>query len=252
MDLKVLVNVILIILVLHLILKNIDFDKTFYVGGTKVKESFKLNEPCNIKDYANEHKKTMEYLLDIPPPSTVNNDTNCYKELVDYVDKCDTKTDNVKAGNYYVEDDNSANFMSNVLNINKFYDINNKVPGNYDGLDGSQLDKKDIHEKYSPQFLNKIEDQTCFPKRNLEPSEKDNTIPVKPDNWNYRNELPMNGGSVVGSVVGYDSLNSGFTMFDQNEKLINTRCSVGENCSREPDDIRFGLGYPNKEYKEIR
>ncbi len=248
MNIKVFVNIILVIMVLHLILKNINFNKIFHFG-------FNTNENFQT----NEYDKTMEYLLDVHPPSSLfssqsdnkknnyndnGNNTGCYKELVDYVNKCDDKnSNNVKAGNFYVEDDNSANFMSNVLNINKFYDI--KQPRSYDGLNSEQL--SNMNEKYNPEFLSKVEDQTCFPKRN-----QDNTISNKPDNWNYKNELPMNGGSVVGNVVGYDSLNTGYTMFDQNQKIVNTECSVGEDCNREPDDIRFGLGYPNREYQNTR
>lgn len=259
MNIKVLINAILVILLLHLLIKNINFNKVFTIGNKNIKENFhqtidylNLN---NLKDYANEHKKTMEFLLDTSPPTTNNNkDTKCYNDLIDYVNKCD-KND-IKAGNFYVEDENSANFMSNVLNVNKFYDKNdlNKVPGSYDGLGTSEL--QNLNEKYNPNFLNKVEDQTCFPKRNLQDNNqlfnsteftKDNTTVFKPDNWNYKNELPMNGGTIVGNVVGFDSLNTGYSTYDDRVYTVSKNCQNDVDCNQEPDDIRFGLGYPNRE-----
>ena len=59
----------------------------------------------------------------------------------------------------------------------------------------------------------------------------------------------MNGGSVVGNVVGYDTLNEGFSMYNEGAQVMNLNCEDKMNCNQAPDDIRFGLGYPNAEYR---
>ena len=253
MELKVLINAILIILVLHLLIKNFSYKKVIHLfsfNSKKIKETFSNS----LQKYANEHKKTMEFLLDTPTIAPVTNTVNesaYYNILVNYVNKCQ---DSVKPGNYYVEDENSANFMSNVLNTHKFYNRDTSVPGSYDGLTNQQLEN--VREKKDPAFLAKVEDQTCFPKRNLHDNygiyPNDNTEPIKPDNWNYKHELPMNGGSVVGNVVGFDSLNSGYATYTDGQSVVNPSCKNKMDCNVEQDDIRFGLGYPNKEYRETR
>lgn len=204
MNYKALINAILIILLLHLLIKNIHFKKIFFNSN----ETF------------------------------ISNPTSpCYNELLDYVKGCDND-DGVKAGNYYVENDNNPNFTSNVLNVHKFYD--REIEKNYDNLDLSEFEN-----------ISSVKEQECFPPRNLHNNPKSvNTYP-KPDQWNYRNELPMNGGSVVGNVVGFDTLNDGYSMFNQNVEMINPKCDsdmyFDDTCKTVPDDIRFGLGYPNAE-----
>ncbi len=272
MNIKVLINTILIILLLHFLIKKFNFNKTFHLPFFYSNENFIQKCPTPqypTRHYATEHKKTMEFLLDTPPPSTVSNKPSCYRELVNYVDTCsngpynkpgDVSAGQVKPGNYYVEDENSSNFMSNVLNVHKFYDINN-ISGSYDGLDNSQLTnlitkQTEKIEKKDTNFLDKVADQTCFPKRNLADNHKyptnDNTQNVKPDNWNYINELPMNGGNVVGNVVGYDSLNTGYSNYFDKSQVVSSQCKNSVDCNKPADDIRFGLGYPNQEYRNIR
>jgi len=191
---RIIINIILVVILIHLILKNINKNEYFTpnIGENK-----------------------------------------CYRELIDYVDKCNNNQ--IKPGNYYVDNENSSNFMSNVLNVNKFYDINKDEP-------------KPICESENLSTLNiNIEDQTCFPKRNL----SDQPNMMMPDNWNYKNELPMNGGILLGNIVGYDSLNTGYAVYDK-ENIINKKCENLVNCNVQSDDIRFRLGYPNQEYREIR
>lgn len=197
---RIIISIIIIVLIVHLLLRTIN---------SRNKESFYQEERPIRKN-------------------------KCFQELIDYVDKC--KKSNVKPNNYWVNDENSANFMSNVLNTHKFYDI-----------DLSTNDKcTDTGTNTSTYNMNKIEDQTCFPKRT-----GDNLEPFMPDNWNYKNELPMNGGTIVGNVVGFDSLNTGYSTFGT-ENIVNLDCQNRVDCNLPSDDIRFGLGYPNKEYRDIR
>lgn len=229
---KILINAILIIILLHLIIKNIELHKTFNLFG--VKESF-----------ANEDD-SLNFLQDISDDFSIENfDNNCssksFLELVDYVNKCDDKNV-IRPGNYYATDENTSNFKSNVLNVNKFYNRNEQIPGSYEGLEGEQL------QNLSKTTLNDVKDQTCFPMRN----KKQNLESVQPDNWNYKNELPMNGGNILKNVSGFDNLNTGYASYNQNTTTSNPDCGTyrGAYCGRQADDIRFGLGYPNKEYRE--
>jgi len=256
MDLKFLINTILIILLLHLLLKNLNFEKVINIIPNIIKEHLTKN----ISNLSNDHEKTMNFLLDIEEEeqkkldnissdneekfTMCTKDNQCYDELVDYVNNC---TENVKAGNYYVEDENSANFMSNVLNVHKFYDKND-IPGSYANLTNDQLTSLNNNEKYDPNFLNNIENQEPYPKRNLHTNDyQDNTESFKPDNWNYKNELPMNGGNVVGNVVGFDTLNDGYATFYDKSKIVTNECNNNIDCNLQHDDIRFGLGNPNRE-----
>lgn len=238
MNFKAIINAILIIFLLHLLLRNINFGK--FDKKYAKKENFTTQE-----------NKSLKFLLDLPPVDSSNpSDTTntCYDKLVDYVDKC---TDSVKPGNYFIENENTANFKSNVLNVHKFY---NRNEGSYDGLDAQQLSElipknyPEKQEENDPAFLKKIEDQTCFPKRDI----RDNTQLVKPDNWNYKNELPMNGGQILNGIVGYDSLDDAYAIYSQNRTTVSPKCDTPVDCSKPADDIRCGLGYPNQVYRETR
>jgi hypothetical protein len=233
MNIKILINSILVIFLLHLIIKNIKFSKTFYF------DTFKSS---NISNVSIDDEKSMQFLMDTEAnlENYVNNDNKCYNELNDNTEKC---TDfNIKPGNYYPDNENSPNFMSNVMNLNKFYDIDNNNANNcnnYDGMNVQDLSKIQYNH-------DEIKNQTCFPKRNdIEMSKN-----AMPDNWNYKNELPMNGGNIVGNVVGFDSLNTGFASYADNQILINPNCENTMNCNQPRDDIRFGLGYPNAESRD--
>lgn len=259
MDLKVIVNALLILVLLHLLLRNFNLNKVFYIfGGNRINgisENFINNisqDENNNVDYSinnmNNSDKSLEFLLDYSESENSKNKedkkehfNNCYLELTDYVDKCSASK--VKPGNYYLEDENTANFKSNVLNINKFYQIENGIPGSYDGLDSANL--SNLFNKQST--LNKVEAQKCFPDRRVH----NNTEICKPDNWNYKNEFAMNGGNIFGNVVGFDSLNTGFAMYNDQNLTVTNNCLTKEDCSRKPDDIRMGLGYPNEKQREL-
>lgn len=238
MNFKILINAVLVILLLHLLIQNITYKKVISWSGP----SERFNG--NYLEDSSEHNETLQFLLDTPmyKSSPEQKATSCYDELENYVSKCENEPNQVKAGNFYVEDENSSNFMSNVLNTHKFYDRNTENNNPYDGLDLNQL----IEKKYDPSTLEKVKNQQCYPPRNLhdnKPLYPPNV--AKPDNWNYKNELPMNGGTVVGNVVGFDTLNDGYSIYNTEQTIVDPHCQEKMNCNREPDDIRFGLGYPN-------
>ena len=221
MDIKVLVNALLIIILLHLLIKNFNFNKTLTIFQ-KNKEYFDID---NLDNLDNDEENSLNFLLN------TDNDDNSFNELRDYVQKCEEPK--VKAGNFYVEDENTVNFTSNVLNVNKFYNKEyDKLPGSYDGLDGSQLSNID---------MSKIQNQSCFANKGV--------TNTKNDNWNYKNDLVMNGGNLLNNIVGFDTLDNAYASYGSND---NNLSYPKQNCNIKPDDIRMGLGYPNESERATR
>ena len=147
---------------------------------------------------------------------TNNNDNDDFKKkLLKYIQEDEPVKETefekknllkVEASNTYVNDNNVPNFESNVADISKFYKVN------YDNLDENELKSTSIES------LNKINNSKPVSK-----TEKDcNTdiygrdSKVMPDNWSYKNEMPMNGGTMNG-IIGFDSLESQFAMYNPNK-----------------------------------
>ena len=250
MNMKVIINALLIILVIHLLTRNISYKKIFSNGIT--------TETLNTTHNMMGNNKSINFLIDKDVDLSENFETKCvekkevnksYQNLVDYVNKCDDHQ--VKPGNYYVTDENTSNFTSNVLNVNKFYDKN--LIGDYDGL--SQLTPSDYVEppltkEQEVGVIDQVGNQTCFPNRNI----NDNTEIIKPDNWKYKDEVPMNGGEFMKDLVGFDNLESAYANYGD---IYNKSCDPSletsySNCYAKPDDLRMGLGNPNREYRETR
>ena len=64
------------------------------------------------------------------------------------------------------------------------------------------------------------------------------TQAFKPDTWQYKNELPMNGGAFSG-LTGFDSLGGNFAVYSKSE-LDLEKCSNETDCGK-IDDLRNGL-----------
>ena len=225
MDIKVLVNALLIIILLHLLIKNFNFNKTLTIFQ-KNNEYFNLNYSDNLDT---DEQNSLNFLLN----TNDNDNDNSFNELKDYVQKCDESK--VKAGNFYVEDQNTVNFTSNVLNTNKFYNKEyEKLPGSYDGLNVSQLSNID---------LNKVNNQSCFANKGV--------TNTKNDSWNYKNEMIMNGGNLLGNIVGFDTLDGAYASYDNFSNNDGKKYST-QNCNVKSDDIRMGLGYPNESERATR
>ncbi len=249
MNFKVIINILLVILVLHLLIKNFNYRKRISLVKYEKFEDKKEEEKGE--------KKSLEFLTDLEEmdfeekftnPKKLNfaslyTDSKPYKELVDYVNKC--SPGRVAPGNYYVTDENNANFTSNVLNVHKFYDYN--PIGEYDGQ--SELSPTTYVEQPVSNQLDKVSKQTCFNDRNTH----DNTEIFKPDNWSYKDDVVMNGSAFMeNGLVGFDSLESAYGSYGNNDSAPTVDTNTNKDCDIKQDDVRFGLGYPNKEYREVR
>ncbi len=224
MDIKIIINSVIIIFILHIVILNINYSYTF--GKKKNIENFddkKDNNSMNFLTNNNENddfkKKLLKYIQeDEPVKETEFEKKNLLK---------------VEASNSYLNDNNVPNFESNVADISKFYNVN------YDNLNENEL------KETSLETLNKINNVKSVSK-----TEKDcNTTQyvresnVVPDNWNYKNEMPMNGGLMNG-IVGFDSLESQFAMFNPNK--LNLESANDKNFNNIPhDDLRKPIVYEN-------
>lgn len=144
-------------------------------------------------------------------------------ELLDYINKNNvhetiSRNEVIKPSNYYSSNDNVPTFDSNVTDIRDHYQYHWEDPT-----------KKEF--EHVEQTVDKL---TQVP-THLAP---DGTI--KPDTWVYKNELPMNGGAIMGGVYGFDTLESDFATFGDVNNIV-------QNCKKNisDDDIRMGMGQPN-------
>ena len=198
MDIKIIINSLIIIFILHIIILNINY--SINIGNNKIENFSDSDKEDSMKfltsnDTSNEEfkKKLMKYIqVDEVPKKTEFEDKNFNK---------------VGASNTYLNDNNVPNFESNVADISKFYKIN------YDNLNEDQLKSTSIES------LNKIKEVTIIDSQSKQPcniKEYGRTSTVNPDNWVYKDELPMNGGNMNG-IVGFDNLESQFAIFNQNK-----------------------------------
>jgi len=226
MDIKIIINSLIIIFILHIIILNINYSVN--IGKNNKIENFSDKEDSmkflTSNDTSNEEfkKKLMKYIqVDEIPKETEFEEKNFNK---------------VGASNIYLNDNNVPNFESNVADISKFYKIN------YDNLNEDQLKSTSIEN------LNKIKDKeiTIIDSQSKEPcniKEYGRVSTVTPDNWVYKDELPMNGGNMNG-IVGFDSLESQFAIFNQNK--LNLQSVNDKDYNNIPhDDLRKPIVYEN-------
>jgi len=137
----------------------------------------------------------------------------------------------VNPANFYTQDFNTPNFTTNVMDLRKYYDYDlpasKSKTGPEEGTSGS----------HQGEMFRKTEADN-FPW--LEgPNKNKNANIMESDYWSYKEELPMNGGSFNG-LVGYQNMGGAFAFFDQYK-------SVSETHPKITDDLRSGMGTPQKE-----
>tara|TARA_B100001175_G_C19307588_1_gene541313 strand:+ start:96 stop:809 length:714 start_codon:yes stop_codon:yes gene_type:complete len=235
MNFQIIIHAVIIIFILHVILINLDFN----VSIGKNVENFSTNNTTNNND------KSLNFLLE---SDDSNNDDMFKKKMNNYINNLETlsnekKTETefqklnelpVKPSNSELNNENVPNFESDVTNTFNYYKINN----NYDNMNENELKATSINnlddkKKLFDEKENKIVDIDV----------KSNTVResnVNPDNWAYKNEVPMNGG-VMGSIVGFDGLESQYADFSDFFKLGNNDKEKFENVPH--DDLRKPIIY---------
>jgi len=217
METKILINSLLLIIIIYLLL---DCIPNRYMYGEK----------------RNRYRETQENLTD--SVEVIDNNDNM-SELQQYMDnKFDrlstdiVDSNDVKPDNYYLSDNNSPNFNSGAVDTTRFYDMN---------LDGVTADKLEKSNYISPTTQKEMED-VMIDKQSKHASIIDNVTNkdqvFKPDTWQYKNEMPMNGGSFNG-LTGFDSLGGHYAIYSKTE-LDLEKCNNETKCHK-VDDIRNGM-----------
>jgi len=222
MDIRIIINALIIIFILHIIIINIDYHKTI---GVK-----------NIENFAEKDndKNSLDFL------KNNNRDEDFQKKLLNYVQQQELEKEpeliqenssDVAASNTYIGNDNDPNFESNVANISKFYNIN------YDNLDEATLQSTSIDSLKSSVQVVETNPPPC-----VEPSNTRVSTEL-PDTWSYKDEMPMNGGN-MGGIIGFDSLESQFAMYSPNK--MNLEMTQENHFNNVPhNDLRKPIVYEN-------
>lgn len=247
MDIRVIINSLLIIFVIHIILININ--NSYNIGTKKNKEHFDTQNSGNDSDN-NSKENSMNFLTSNSNSDASNEEFK--KKLLKYMQQDEPvkettfekkNLNSVEAGNYYLSNNNEPNFESNVADIKQFYTIN------YDNLDESQLKSTSIETLKSINNINNtekinnvvtVDTQTKQP-CNVKEYGRESTL--TPDYWSYKDELPMNGGKMNG-IYGFDNLESQFAVYNPNK--LNLQSVSDDKFSNIPhDDLRKPIIYEN-------
>lgn len=148
----------------------------------------------------------INYLINSNKKEEVENfevDNMMDEELMNYSENL--KNNEVKPSNLQPIMENTSNFISNVMDIDNFYKIN-------------QPNEQPIKQ---PTTYFDFED-----KNNM---------------WNYKNESMLNGRELYNNVRGYDDSDD-YASFNNDFKILSKSCNTTEICD---DDLRMGLGKPN-------
>lgn len=220
MNYKVIFNALIIILIVHLLIINLDFNEILDFSSTGTVEGYQDNthddQDGNMQNLLNQQVGDNDSTNTSEDEETKEDFQN---ELLDYAKsiKFDSSTD-ILPMNYYESNENTPNFESNVANVSKFYD------NNYENLSRDDLKQLDT----SNQLVNEV---GCVGRQT-------NSSDDQPDYWKYQNELPMNGGD-MGGIVGFDSLDGQYGLYDDNGQATGQACtSDGMNLDLQNNDLR--------------
>jgi hypothetical protein len=262
----ILLNAVIIIFILHIIIQN--YSGHFVIGKPKSQtEHFGRQLGVPDKDEMNkyDYQKTLQFLEDDSDDTKVkeNKDDDFKKKLISFIESPvqnkniqekhfeDKNMYPVLPFNSYTGNENVPNFESNVLNIQKFYNIqpDDSSPlsnqPNFDNLDESKL-VRTTNENFSNQRPNTVIKNTPIPNLSNDVNDKSSYGRIATENpptWNYKDELPMNGG-VMGNIIGFDSLESQFSLYSPG--VLNMQEANSPNFRVIPhDDLRKPIVYEN-------
>lgn len=246
MDIRIIINALIIIFILHIFILNINY--TVDIGSKKINEFFDNHTDKKEKNKNPKTEDSMNFLKE----SNDTSDEAFKKKLLKYMEEPnpvkltdfeEKNLNKVEACNTYVSSDNVPNFESNVADISRFFKVN------YDNLDENDLKATSIdtlknitieQDIVNPNLQNiniDIDSQKVSNQHYGRKSE------VNPDTWSYKNELPMNGGNING-VFGFDSLESQFASFNPNKLNLQEADSPNfKNVAH--DDLRKPIVYEN-------
>jgi hypothetical protein len=134
--------------------------------------------------------------------------------------------ENINPANFYTQDFNTPNFTSNVMDLRKFY--------SYDNPPGETIKKVPDNDE---SFVEDVKSDPAW----LIPKQKiGNHLEPTSNYWNYKNEMPMNGGD-FGGLSGYEGMGGTYSVFNSKEPPEDTP------DIHHSDDLRNGKGFPQKQ-----
>ncbi len=262
----VIINALIIIFVLHFIISSINFNqilgnpkKTIENFLTSTMENTSPHKGLVELDRALENKNinlsdSIKFLTEDTQTEQNQKDEDFKKKLLSFIKKDNSESLTnfeeknvlpVLPSNSFTSNENVPNFESNVLNVQRFYkrDLNGD---SLDNLDEKQLKK--ASEKYSnEQSEGRVIKETPIPNLSNDVNDiRDNYGRISTKNppvWQYKDELPMNGGN-MGGIVGFNSLESQFEIYNGGQ--INMQPANSSNFEVIPhDDLRKPIIYEN-------
>lgn len=136
--------------------------------------------------------------------------------------------ENINPANFYTQDFNTPNFTSNVTDLRKFYSYDNPSGGTIEKVPKDDSKDSIIEDvKTNPAWL--------IPKQKI-----GNHLEPTSNYWNYKNEMPMNGGD-FGGLSGYEGIGGTYSVFNAKQPLEDTP------DLHHSDDLRNGKGFPQKQ-----
>ncbi len=267
--LHIIINALILIFIVHFIITNIQFNQilgtpknnlerfnNYHKGNTDLdrqEESKNINISKSLaflqddddkKIGDDDFRKRISSLMKKSKNSEKNEEEIMNGKMKSFEEK---NVLPVVPSNSFTSDENVPNFESNVLNVQRFYNRNNKSDDSLDNLSPDEL--KRASERYTNEqsFDGKILKETPIPELSNDVNDskdKYGRISTKnPPTWQYKNELPMNGGS-MGGVVGFDTLESQFGMYNGGQ--FNMQSANSSNFETIPhDDLRKPIIYEN-------
>ena len=213
-ELKIIFNAFLVIMIFYLLLEF--FNRNKYTNN----QNKKIEKMSSRKLRKNKSNKK------ISKPKTAEEETS---EEENIVESFQTNTGNIVPANEFTTNLNTPNFTTNVEDLRKYYNYNQ-----YDGLEKLPEKNYDPMSGYvkNAQIIDEVSKQPTYL------SQGSNGKTMTTDFWQYNNEMPMCGGDMSG-IVGFDTLDAGFAIYDENNMKIKK--------ISDKDDLRMGLGVPQQE-----
>jgi hypothetical protein len=227
MELNKIVNILLLLLIVHILLKTSNINFSFgneHFGNNSPINKFDLaftgssietdgsqfnvnlngnlvpNEADNISDELDIEQELYDYAVrdenDIEGFTSGNSSVQSNTYLPNGLPNGNkiSGCNDIKSGNHFASNYNIPNFSSECANTQKYYSL-----------------KNDNHAYYYDDKGNK---------HNITERNVSNSIS---NSWKYKNEIPMNGGAIFDNVSGVDDFDDQFATFNSQNNNIDSK-----------------------------
>lgn len=225
MNYKFLLNALLIIIIIHFII-------SFFLNGSENKGTLEEPEEEPVNESEGEEEEF----------------NNMKNELVKHI-SASPEHESIKPGNYYATNENTPNFASENANLDQHF-----VTNDFQHQSAVDYDRGNMMSKHTSVMRKKA--QIDSPMHQPAFTNHMSNVRFRDSNWEYQNESILNGG-LFGGLVGVDSLETQYALFEPNQSTVNQQISttnLGDHaCNvlnpplkdetprfKTEDDLRFG------------